>query len=235
MLYIRKEPPSPEVAQEISRVKRDVQWKQSGQPDSAYARTAFNLLDKSIIRKQLLREQHGLCAYCMRRIEEHENLSNMVIEHWMPIDADCRQALDYSNMMICCDGGRLNDDAQRVLHCDASKGNQILSISPYSKEQMEKIRYDRNGRIHTNPEDKELDKDINQILHLNEATDLVYGRRQTYSNFETFIKGLDKKGKTIGAAVRKKIEEITNATEYDEYAGVWLYLLKRKLRQTISL
>ena len=43
MLYIRKEPPSPEVAQEISRVKRDVQWKQSGQPDSAYARTAFNL------------------------------------------------------------------------------------------------------------------------------------------------------------------------------------------------
>lgn len=66
MLYIRKEPPSPEVAQEISRVKRDVQWKQSGQTDSAYARTAFNLLDKSIIRKQLLREQHGLCAYCMR-------------------------------------------------------------------------------------------------------------------------------------------------------------------------
>lgn len=54
-------------------------------------------------------------------------------------------------------------------------------------------------------------------------------------NFETFIKGLDKKGKSIGAAVRKKIEEITNATEYDEYAGVWLYLLKRKLRQTISL
>ena len=66
MLYIRKEPPSPEVAQEISRVKRDVQWKQSGQTDSAYARTAFNLLDISIIRKQLLREQHGLCAYCMR-------------------------------------------------------------------------------------------------------------------------------------------------------------------------
>ena len=66
MLYIRKEPPSPEVAQEISRVKRDVQWKHSGQTDSAYARTAFNLLDISIIRKQLLREQHGLCAYCMR-------------------------------------------------------------------------------------------------------------------------------------------------------------------------
>ena len=66
MLYIRKEPPSPEVEQEISRVKRDVQWKQSGQTDSAYARTAFNLLDISIIRKQLLREQHGLCAYCMR-------------------------------------------------------------------------------------------------------------------------------------------------------------------------
>ncbi len=230
MLYIKKEPPSPEVAQEISRVKRDAQWRQSEQADSANARMAFDLLDKSIIRKQLIKEQHGLCAYCMRRINDSKKMNRTVIEHWMPIDADFSQALNYSNMMVCCDGGRMNDDAHRIMHCDASKGNRVIAISPYNKEQMDKIRYDRNGRVYTSPEDKVLEKDINQVLHLNEAADLVYGRMQTYKNFETYIKGLDRKGKSISTAVRKKVEEISNAKEYDEYAGVWLYLLKRKLR-----
>ena len=80
MLYIKKEPPSPEVAQEISRVKRDAQWRQSEQADSANARIAFDLLDKSIIRKQLIKEQHGLCAYCMRRINDSKKMNRTVIE-----------------------------------------------------------------------------------------------------------------------------------------------------------
>ena len=231
MIYIKKEPPSPETAQEISRVEWNVQWKQSDHFDVSYARMAFNQLDKSVIRKQLIREQHGLCAYCMRRIKAHENITRTVIEHWMPVDVDGSQALNYSNMMVCCDGGRSNKAGDRVLHCDASKGNRVLTVSPYNKGQMNRIRYNRNGRVYTNPEDKVLEQDLNDILHLNEASDLVYGRIQTYRNFETFIKGLSKKGKSIGTAVQKRTEEILNAEEYVEYAGVWLYFLKRKLRQ----
>ena len=230
MFYICKEPPSSEVAQEISRVERDVQWKQSVETDSARARSAFNLLDKSIIRKQLIREQHGLCAYCMQRLKDSENTTKTVIEHWMPIDTDASQALNYRNMMACCDGGRSNSSIHKVPHCDASKGNRVLTISPYNKEQIDKIRYDRNGRIYTNPKDEVLEKDINEVLHLNDATDLVLGRMQTYKNFETFIKGLNKRGKPISAAVRKKEEEISGAEEYVEYVGVWMYFLKRKLR-----
>ena len=54
MLYIKKEPPSPEVAQEISRVQRDVQWKQVAHLDATYARMAFNLFDKSIIMNSMM-------------------------------------------------------------------------------------------------------------------------------------------------------------------------------------
>ena len=232
MLYIKKEPPSPEVAQEISRVERDVQWKQVTHPNSVLARMAFDQLDKSIIRKQLIREQHGLCAYCMRRIEDHENKTNTIIDHWIPVDEDSSQALNYSNMIGSCEGGRRDDVASRVLHCDASKENRVITISPYNKEQMDKIRYDKNGRVYTRPEDKILEHDLNQKLHLNDATNLVYGRAQTYRNFVIFIRGLDKKGKPINTAIRKKLEEISSAEEYIEYAGVWLYFLKRKLGQS---
>ena len=238
MLYINKEAPSPEVSQEISRVERDVQWKKTEQPDTLYARLAFNQLNKGIIRKQLIREQHGLCAYCMRRIYDNDST---VIEHRIPVNRDPRATLNYNNMMACCDGGRKSDSTPRVLCCDASKGNKEISISPYNRDQMETIRYDKNGRIYIYPRDEELEYDLNQVLYLNgeaagsvilqdTSTGLIYGRKQTYRSFEVFIKGLNKKGKPVGAAIRRKIDEISNSEEYIEFAGVWLYFLKRKLR-----
>ena len=241
MIYIRKGPPSTEVSQEINRVKRDFDWSHVAKDDQNKARTAFDQLDKKMIRDQLFREQKSLCVYCMRKLKNDESAS---IEHWIPISSDATKALDYSNMMLCCDGGRSSAVMPRVLCCDAAKADRVISISPYKEEQMERIKYRSSGEIVIVPQDKELEHDINQVLKLNGDMDekgnmvsdtssgLVYGRKQVYRNYERFISGLGKKGKPIGSTIRKRIEEMCQKDEYDEFAGVWLYFLRRKLRSS---
>ena len=95
MLYIKKIRASKEVVDEINRVKRE-QKSLFDKRDPQSARIAFNCLDKTVIRDSLIREQHGLCAYCMRRIE---NNSDMTIEHWQSIEQNVDGAMDYENML----------------------------------------------------------------------------------------------------------------------------------------
>ena len=238
MLLIRKDPPSPEVSREINRVKHDVDWDHADLTDPITARNAFDLLDKSIIREQLLKEQKGLCAYCMKKIRNNEKT---VIEHWCPIDANPSQALSYTNMLACCDGGRKNDTYPHVLSCDAAKGDQTITISPLNEAHMTRIRYRANGTVSVFPEDAVLAHDINDILKLNgevdpsgkvihdTSTNLVHGRRQVYVRFREFMKRVDKMHKSVPAIIRKRIKELTEVEQYGEYVGVELYLLRRRL------
>ena len=242
MMYIKKESVSTDAAQEIGRVKRDFEWDKVSKTDKEKARVAFDQLEKSFIRKQLFSEQKGICAYCMRRISDD---GSSTIEHWLPISADATQALEYSNMMLSCDGGRKtgNENARRVLSCDAAKEDNTIKISPYNKDQMAKIRYNRDGYLYIYPKDSELQNDIDYVLKLNGEIDkngkkisdtsngLVRGRKQVYQYYERYIKNLDKRGKALEGAIRKKINEITDSEEYPEFAGVWLYFLNRKIRQ----
>lgn len=244
MLLIDKKNPNLAVSTEIGRVKRDDAWTHADKTDPQQVRHCFNLLNKVIIKEQLLQEQHGLCAYCMRRIQ---NDRHMGIEHVVPIQQSGEDALSYSNMIGCCDGGRFIDVGsgnKKILCCDAEKGNQLLCISPFSEVQMKKIRYDRNGRIYTFPADETMDHDINDVLKLNglvdknsgvmladTATSLVLGRKNVYRNYEHYIKQLAGKNKLSRSVLERKIYDIETAATYVEYAGVWLYFLKRKLRE----
>lgn len=240
MIYIRKEHASSEVSREINRVKRDCSWGKAGSSDIDIARVAFDQIDKSIIRKQLLTEQKRLCAYCMRRIGKEENDTS--IEHWLPISADPTKALDYNNLMLCCDGGRKVSGMPHITCCDAAKGDKIIKINPYDRNQMEKIRYRSDGIIRVYPADKDLQYDIDYVLKLNgeidkdgkmisdTSTGLIFGRRQAYRNYNVYITLLKKKGKISATTIKKKIDELTQADEYREHVGVLLYFLKRKLK-----
>ena len=242
MIYIEKVTPSREVSQELNRVKRDTGWENISADDKNKARSAFDQLDKRIIRAQLLDEQKGICAYCMRRITEQKHTS---IEHWMPISDDATKALDYDNMLLCCDGGRndVADGSDQTLCCDAAKDNRTIKISPFQKGQMEKIRYDRQGRIYVYPLDQDLQNDIDHILKLNGDVDsngffisdtrnrLRYYRKRAYQDCEVYYKRLNKRGKLRAAVLRKRLKEITQSKEYMEFVGVWIYLLKRKLKE----
>lgn len=244
MLFIDKKNPNLAVSAEIGRVKRDEAWTNADKKDPRQVRKCFDLLNKNIIKKQLLQEQHGLCAYCMRRIQ---NDHHMGIEHVVPIQQSGEDALSYLNMIGCCDGGRSIDVGsgnRRVLCCDAEKGERLLYISPFNEAQMKKIRYDRNGRIYTFPADDSMEHDINDVLKLNglvdrnsgviladTATSLVLGRKNVYRNYEHYIKQLVGKKKLNRSVLERKIYDIETAATYVEYAGVWLYFLKRKLRE----
>lgn len=243
MLYIEKQNPNLEVRTEIDRVKRTTGWSAVDKNDSQLVRACFDLLNKKMIKEQLLQEQHGLCAYCMRRIQ---NNTHMTIEHLLSIRQSGEDALSYVNMVACCDGGRTSKadaGSNKVLCCDAAKGDRLLHISPFNRIQLEKIRYNRNGKILTYPKDEIMEHDINTVLKLNglvdentgniiadTSTQLVMGRRSAYRNFETYIRGLANRNRLSRGILENKIREIESASSYIEYTGVWLYFLKRKLR-----
>ena len=251
MIFISKQNAPHKMMEQVAQIKQTDDWKNLAETDTEKLRSCFDQLDKTVIRDSLHQEQHGLCAYCMRRIRNDES---MVIEHWQPIKRNDNDAqwdkdnvLSYNNLLGCCDGGRKADDAKKFLACDASKGNERITISPWKKEHIGKIVYRSNGRIATNPHDEILEQDINDILHLNgkldtkgnmvhdTSTGLVKGRRDVYRDYVCFMEALERKhGKDenkIRRRIHKKIDEMESATEYEPFIGVWLFFLRRRVRE----
>ena len=103
MIYIKKSNPPSEMLREVSRIKSSSDWRKIQPDDTKAIRNKFNELPKAAIRQSLLEEQGGLCAYCMRRIENNGHSTR--IEHWYPLSADKERALDYGNMLAVCHGG----------------------------------------------------------------------------------------------------------------------------------
>ena len=132
--------------------------------------------DKLAVYEALIKEQYGLCAYCMCRIfykdEMHRNIQ---IEHFTPqsdSDLGTAKSLDYKNMLGVCDGGTAHNKRNEIsgkdnLSCDVYKGDKILSLNPSKKDDFEKMKiyYSSNGRIHSrNPQ---FDEELNFVLNLN--------------------------------------------------------------------
>lgn len=245
MLYIKKGNPPAEMVREVSQIKSMPDWKKIEQGDTAAIRAKFDELSKGPIRRSLLEEQGGLCAYCMRRITDDGRTTS--IEHMYPLSRDKEKALDYGNMLAVCDGGKnIKGSCEKTLCCDAKKKDEVeLSISPFCESQIDKLKYDKAGFIKTDPQDEKIEKDLNEILGLNgvwkngkfstdTATNLVKGRRDAYKRYDKFIRRLDKKGKCTSAQIKKKIVEIEQAEQKQEYAGVLLYFLKKKYHSLIS-
>lgn len=242
MIYIEKEPTPKQIEQNIIQIEKTPGWKEIMDDDAESIRAYFDRLNKDNIREALLKEQHGLCGYCMRRIR---NNGSMTIEHFRPI-RNKRDALNYRNWLGCCDGGRGRvDKNQGCLCCDAAKGNTEIIFCPWKKDVVDKIRYSFDGRIVIFPDNAILSREINEVLHLNgildkngkmkydTATQLVAGRRATYKNYRNKMEKIDKKYKSrerVQSEIKRIIQEIENSDPYPEYAGVLLYFLKRRLR-----
>ena len=62
-----------------------------------------NYPDKDTLRSHLVREQRGLCCYCLSRIRP--TADTMKIEHWHSQDEFSSEQLDYSNLLGACLGG----------------------------------------------------------------------------------------------------------------------------------
>lgn len=244
MLYIEKKTPPSEMVREVSKIKSSPEWKTVKDGNTKEIRDAFDKLTKETIRKSLLEEQHYLCAYCMRKVQNNGQKTS--IEHWYPLSKDKEQALDYRNMLAVCDGGKKwTGKGKKLLCCDAYKADEDeLTISPLNKQQMDKIAYDKDGFIKTDPQDEKMDEDIRDILRLNgiwkhgkfladTSTELVKGRKDTYLSYKRFVAKLNRDGKCTSSKIKRKIEEIETAEQWPEYAGVLLYFLNKKYQSLV--
>lgn len=86
---------------------------------------------KEALRQRLLEDQGYICCYCGQRIHNNENTK---IEHIKCQKEHSDLALEFSNMLVSCDGGDLDRQngvkPKHQLHCDAKKGNQDIPVSP---------------------------------------------------------------------------------------------------------
>lgn len=118
--------------------------------DTKRLRDLFDQMPKSEIMSALYKEQHGLCAYCMRKIDPSKpGLAR--IEHYEALSKNKEKVLDYQNYLAVCNGGERTDEDDReleeagkkrkkrirVLCCDAARGEKELTINPWDKRQME--------------------------------------------------------------------------------------------------
>lgn len=220
MIKITKLPPPPLLKQ--YSCDPDADW------DGPDTRNGLKFTEvKAELRNVLVREQHGLCAYCMRRI--YASQAGMRIEHVIPrsVCQDERSRhlrLNYSNLLGCC-SGKIGDDTC----CDVRKGDQIISshLAVAAPDFVEEcIRYAKDGMIRIDDED--LQDQVDKYLNLNASLSKA-NRRRIYEGFCSFLR---KAGQTARHKLERKLDEEGDhhLLEWPEYWGCRRYFMIRKLR-----
>jgi uncharacterized protein (TIGR02646 family) len=140
-----------------------------------------NYREKQDLRDSLVREQRGLCCYCMCRITAVD--FKMKIEHWRSQHRDPDQQLIYSNLLGACLGGQRPkpaDERDVDRHCDTFKGDKDLSLNPAVDDVAGTIRYLKDGRIRSS--DDTFNADLSSILNLNSFA-MVNRRKAVIDSF----------------------------------------------------
>ena len=118
----------------------------------------------------LLAEQHGLCAYTLRRID----LDCAHIEHVWPRSQHPDKTLDWENLLACFPGPQ-QGCAFGAKHKDAYDPARSPFVSPTEKKVEQLFRYHRTGEI-TGLNDDARQAASEAVLNLNHPS-LVNDRR----------------------------------------------------------
>lgn len=121
----------------------------------------------------LARDQHGLCAYCMRafKVDKAGNYAAVRVEHYRAQSAPGVDPLDYANMLACCMGHL----CAGVDCCDQKKDGIPISLNPLDRQHPVSrcIRYAMDGAVIACEHGRDVspkhpwNKDINDTLNLN--------------------------------------------------------------------
>lgn len=116
----------------------------------------------------LVKEQRGLCCYCMTRIPAKDGEAR--IEHWHSQAHYPGEQLDYANLLAACPGGENKGQTPGPQHCDKHKRDKGLNFNPADPGHAveKKIFYLDDGTIRST--DEEFDEQINHVLNLNLKT-----------------------------------------------------------------
>jgi uncharacterized protein (TIGR02646 family) len=179
-------------------------------------------------KKYLIKEQGGICAYCMQIID----IQNNKIEHIKPRHF-CSESekLSHKNMLAVCKG--ISDSYK---HCDTFRGDlqpkkQVMKINPTKK----KHNYNKNIRFNDGKiqcTDSTINKEISEKLNLN-CKNLVEKRQKAE---EGYIEGLEIKGFDGSLkACRKELLRLTQRKiplkkrRYDEFCLIKINIIKERI------
>lgn len=179
---------------------------------------------KKAVTDSLLDEQGYLCAYCMKRIREDD----IRIEHWIPQSNNINLALDYNNMFGVCQGK--DTKKNEFNHCEQIRGDNNLTINPTNNTHITTIIYAKDGTIASS--NTNINDDLNSTLNLNIQT-LKENRSAIIKSIEKAIKITFKNSKVSKQFIEKKLDFYKNKNakkEFNEYCGVAIYFLEKKLR-----
>lgn len=128
--------------------------------------TYNNYREMQELRESLVREQRGLCCYCLCRIVPHE--LEMKVEHWRSQRRYPDEQLIYTNLLGACKGGeKPNPDDERDVdrHCDTFKGDKDLSLNPAVDDVESMISYLKDGRVRSSNDT--FNEELSSVLNLN--------------------------------------------------------------------
>jgi uncharacterized protein (TIGR02646 family) len=181
-----------------------------------------NYAEKDDLRSSLVSEQRGICCYCMQRIQAESD--KMKIEHWQSQDLYPERQLEYSNLLGVCRGGEGQKKDRQ--HCDTKKGNLDLTFCPANPAHNieDKIRFLGDGKIEST--DDRFNKEINEILNLNEGV-LVRNRKGV---LEAFRQGLIQR-QPSDADLRRELRKWNgdNGGDLDPFCQIVVYYLRKKI------
>lgn len=186
-----------------------------------------NFADKDTLREHLVREQRGLCCYCLSRIRPDGEA--MKIEHWHSQDKFPGEQLDYANLLGACLGGE--GQIGELQHCDTKKGNRPLSWNPANPEhQVEKrMRYEASGQVVSS--DSAFHRELEGVLNLNTAF-LKNNRKSTLDGFLQALEKLKKRGRLEPITLERWLRDWNGESHTDQlrpFCQVVVYWLRKRL------
>lgn len=180
--------------------------------------------DKTALRTHLVREQRGLCCYCLSRIRNEYRA--MKIEHWHCREDYSGEQLDYSNLLGVCTGNE--GKALREQHCDTRKRNKVLSRNPANPAHTVEavLRFEGGGRLVST--DPVFDQEINGVLNLN----LAFLRNNRKAVLDAFLGALPRAGEIKRSRLEDWLREWngdSGAGDLPEFCQVVVYWLRKRL------
>lgn len=183
-----------------------------------------NYADTDGLRAALVRDQLGLCCYCMCRIGATDTA--MKVEHWRCQSRHPGLDLTYSNLLAACLGGHGQPEDKQ--HCDTRKGDRDLKFNPADPaHRIEKrIGFENDGTIASS--DDEFNAQLNEVLNLN--LPLLKNRRkgvlaailEWWRSEKSRLKGPVPMGRLARERARRAGDGAAQLTPFDPVAVWWL-------------
>ena len=193
---------------------------------------------KAEVKRSLVEEQGGLCAYCMSRLPPVDEIDDgdtrVTIEHWSPQrpadGAEADDRLDYRNMLAVCDGNR-GSGRSGSMTCDAAKGNRRITVNPLRKETLADIYYTRDGEIHSG--NAAVETDLTETLNLNSSeVSLPQKRQRALQTLHRFIQNRYGTRGVTRSALQKLLARYESPQKTKEpYVGILIWWLNDRMRR----